>query len=85
MAACSVVFPASNLCMHRRLYKSRRGTYRPPRAGLSNESQSPSSVIKQVYSSINDRNLKRLSSFIADDCFFEDTTFSKPFEGKKIA
>ncbi|KAK1272516.1 hypothetical protein QJS04_geneDACA017339 [Acorus gramineus] len=51
--------------------------------GLVSVAGSPSSVIKQLYSSINDRNLKRLSSFIADDCFFEDTTFSKPFKGKK--
>ncbi|XP_075505914.1 uncharacterized protein LOC142542899 [Primulina tabacum] len=44
---------------------------------------SPANTIMQFYSAINEKKLKKLDKLMAEDCFFEDFSFSKPFHGKK--
>ncbi|KAF6162190.1 hypothetical protein GIB67_008319 [Kingdonia uniflora] len=44
---------------------------------------SPSDSIIQFYNCINRKNPKKLEKFISQDCYFEDYSFLKPFEGKK--
>ncbi|KAL3833463.1 hypothetical protein ACJIZ3_008199 [Penstemon smallii] len=44
---------------------------------------SPTHTIMQFYYAINEKNLKQLGTLIAEDCFFEDYSFPKPFQGKK--
>lgn len=47
-------------------------------------SPSPSTTIMQFYTSINEKNLKQLEELLSDDCFFEDYSFPKPFDGKQV-
>nr|XP_019705797.1 uncharacterized protein LOC105043310 [Elaeis guineensis] len=52
---------------------------------LKNSTQSPlSDAILEFYSSINDKDLNKLEQLISDDCVFEDLTYFKPLERKKI-
>ncbi|KAJ6946215.1 hypothetical protein NC651_001083 [Populus alba x Populus x berolinensis] len=44
---------------------------------------SPSQMIKQFYTCINEKKLKELDGYISDDCFFEDSSFLQPMQGKK--
>lgn len=45
---------------------------------------SPSETIKRFYTCINKKDLNQLGKFISDDdCFFDDCSFYKPFQGKK--
>ncbi|KAG6788294.1 hypothetical protein POTOM_004356 [Populus tomentosa] len=44
---------------------------------------SPSHMIKQFYTCINEKKLKELDGYISDDCFFEDCSFLQPMQGKK--
>ncbi|KAF5938582.1 hypothetical protein HYC85_022841 [Camellia sinensis] len=44
---------------------------------------SSSYSIKQFYTSINEKNLNKLREFISNDCYFDDCSFIKPFQGKK--
>ncbi|KAF5938586.1 hypothetical protein HYC85_022845 [Camellia sinensis] len=44
---------------------------------------SSSDSIKQFYTSINEKNVNKLREFISDDCYFDDCSFIKPFQGKK--
>ncbi|XP_028098007.1 uncharacterized protein LOC114297738 [Camellia sinensis] len=44
---------------------------------------SSSDSIKQFYTSINEKNLNKLREFISDNCYFDDCSFIKPFQGKK--
>ncbi|KAL2544171.1 Nuclear transport factor 2 (NTF2) family protein [Forsythia ovata] len=46
---------------------------------------SPAHIIIQLYSAINEKNLKKLEKLIAKDCFFDDYSFPTPFQGKKEA
>ncbi|KAL8053906.1 hypothetical protein ABFX02_05G103400 [Erythranthe guttata] len=56
----------------------------PHRNYISNSSSpSPARTVTQFYSAINDKNLKKLDSLIAEDCLYEDYSFPKPFRGKK--
>ncbi|GFQ05823.1 hypothetical protein PHJA_002726400 [Phtheirospermum japonicum] len=56
----------------------------PPRDFNTNTSPlSPAQTIVLFYSAINEKNLKQLNEMIADNCFFEDYSFPKPFRGKK--
>lgn len=41
-----------------------------------------SDVIHEFYSSLNDKNSKRLDSLIAPDCIVEDTAYYKPLDVK---
>ncbi|XP_043692421.1 uncharacterized protein LOC122642878 [Telopea speciosissima] len=43
----------------------------------------PSETIRQFYSCINNKDQKELSELISNDCFFEDHSFIKAFEGKE--
>ncbi|XP_024986987.1 uncharacterized protein LOC112522143 [Cynara cardunculus var. scolymus] len=43
----------------------------------------PSDTIKQFYECMNEKNIKLLEDYISNDCFFEDYSFPKPFNGKK--
>ncbi|KAL0297597.1 UNVERIFIED_CONTAM: hypothetical protein Sradi_6811800 [Sesamum radiatum] len=55
-----------------------------PNDSITNESSlSPAETIMQFYSAINEKNLKQLDKLITEDCFFEDLSFPKPFQGKK--
>jgi len=45
---------------------------------------SPSHMIKQFYTCINEKKLKELDGYISDDCFFEDCSFLQPMQGKKV-
>ncbi|XP_076905054.1 uncharacterized protein LOC143560693 [Bidens hawaiensis] len=51
-------------------------------SGVTSE-LTPSDTIKEFYKCMNEKNVKRLESYLADDCFFEDYSFPKPFKGKK--
>lgn len=44
----------------------------------------PSDTIKQFYECINEKNLNKLAKFISSDCFFEELSFFKPFQGRKV-
>ncbi|KAL6578835.1 hypothetical protein OROMI_009051 [Orobanche minor] len=44
---------------------------------------SPAQTVMSFYSAINEKNLKQVDEIIAEDCFFEDYSFPKPFRGKK--
>ncbi|KAI7994933.1 hypothetical protein LOK49_LG11G02736 [Camellia lanceoleosa] len=44
---------------------------------------SSSDSIKQFYTSINEKNLNKLCEFISDDCYFDNCSFIKPFQGEK--
>ncbi|MCL7030924.1 hypothetical protein MKW94_016224 [Papaver nudicaule] len=44
---------------------------------------SPSDTIQQFYKCINTGDWRNLPGFLAQDCVFEDYTFSVPFEGEK--
>ncbi|KAK6129977.1 hypothetical protein DH2020_036259 [Rehmannia glutinosa] len=56
----------------------------PPRNFNTNTSPlSPAQTIVLFYSAINEKNLKQLDKMIAEDCFFDDYSFPKPFQGKK--
>ncbi|XP_073135498.1 uncharacterized protein [Henckelia pumila] len=44
---------------------------------------SPANTIMKFYTAINEKKLKKLDKLMAEDCFFEDFSFSKPFHGKK--
>ena len=46
---------------------------------------SPSSMIKQFYTCINDRKLKELDGYISEDCHFEDCSFLQPMQGKRVS
>lgn len=46
---------------------------------------SPAQTIMLFYSAINEKNIKQLDKLIADDCLFDDYSFSKPFQGKKVS
>ncbi|KAK2984569.1 hypothetical protein RJ640_018947 [Escallonia rubra] len=45
---------------------------------------SSSDTVKNLYLYINDKNLKQLGNLISTNCIFEDSSFSKPFQGKKV-
>lgn len=51
---------------------------------ISIDSPLPSKAIMQFYTSINDKNLKQLEKLLSDDCFFDDYSFPKPFQGKQV-
>lgn len=58
-------------------------------ASLSNaESKfSPNSLsekVEQFYAGINEKNLKQLDECISNDAQFDDYSFTKPFNGKKV-
>lgn len=52
---------------------------------ISISSPSPSKAISQFYTSINEKDLKQLGKLLADDSFFDDYSFPKPFEGKQVS
>lgn len=43
-----------------------------------------SDVIQEFYSSLNDKDSKRLQKFIAPDCVMEDTAYYKPLDAKVL-
>ncbi|KAJ4955842.1 hypothetical protein NE237_012625 [Protea cynaroides] len=43
----------------------------------------PSETIQQFYICINNKGRKELRELISNDCFFEDSSYSKAFEGKE--
>ncbi|KAL1556860.1 hypothetical protein AAHA92_12424 [Salvia divinorum] len=57
----------------------------PPSSPTSSDtsSLSPARTIMEFYSSINQKNLTKLDSLIAEDCCFRDYFFPKPFQGRK--
>lgn len=61
--------------------------YVAPRSSLNfdTSSFSPAETIMQFYSYINEKNLTQLEKLIAEDCYFEDYSFPKPFQGKKVS
>ncbi|KAK7860759.1 hypothetical protein CFP56_033176 [Quercus suber] len=46
-------------------------------------SSSPSETINKFYTSINSKDLDDLREIISEDCYFEECSFPRPFEGKK--
>ncbi|KAM4074840.1 hypothetical protein ACB094_10G124400 [Castanea mollissima] len=46
-------------------------------------SSSPSETISKFYTSINSKGLDDLREIISEDCYFEECSFLRPFEGKK--
>ncbi|CAH9124797.1 unnamed protein product [Cuscuta epithymum] len=53
--------------------------------GSSGGSDSSLQIIKELYSSINKKDLKSLGALLSQDCFVDDFSFPQPFEGKKEA
>ncbi|XP_057478828.1 uncharacterized protein LOC130766157 [Actinidia eriantha] len=43
----------------------------------------PSDIIKQCYACINKKDLNQLRGLICDDCFIDDCSFFKPFQGEQ--
>ncbi|GER31299.1 nuclear transport factor 2 family protein [Striga asiatica] len=70
-------------------YTKRRAIRRKPQklfAKCFNDGPSPLSPAQTIvlfYSAINEKNMKQLDAIIAEDCFFDDFSFPKPFQGKK--
>lgn len=44
----------------------------------------PSETIEQFYECINNKNVTKLGRYLANDCVYEDFSFPKPFQGKKV-
>ncbi|KAJ4712023.1 Nuclear transport factor 2 (NTF2) family protein [Melia azedarach] len=44
---------------------------------------SASDTIREFYACINKKNLNQLNTYFSDDCWFEDCSFPKPFQGRK--
>lgn len=53
-------------------------------SSTSSSNFSPSDTVEQFYECINKNNLKKLGKFISNDCYFEDFSFPKPFQGRKV-
>lgn len=51
---------------------------------FSISSPSPTHVIRQFYFNINQKNLSQLDRLLSVECFFEDYSFPKPFQGKQV-
>ncbi|XP_004246109.1 uncharacterized protein [Solanum lycopersicum] len=56
-----------------------------PENGTSMNACSPSDTIKKFYSSINSKDMNQLALLIDKDCFFDDFSYTKPFQGRKEA
>ncbi|MCD7472716.1 hypothetical protein HAX54_014045 [Datura stramonium] len=56
-----------------------------PQNGTSMSTFSPSDTIKKFYSSINNKDMYQLALLIAEDCFFDDFSYTQPFRGRKEA
>ncbi|RDX73576.1 hypothetical protein CR513_46802, partial [Mucuna pruriens] len=46
-------------------------------------SLSPKETVDQYYKCINEKDLRQLDQCIAEDAYFDDYAFTKPFQGKK--
>lgn len=53
-------------------------------SSMNNSNFTPSDSIEQFYECINNKNVKQLSTYLANDCVYEDFSFPKPFQGKKV-
>ncbi|VFQ68030.1 unnamed protein product [Cuscuta campestris] len=42
-------------------------------------------IVKELYSSINKKDMKSLETLLSKDCFIDDLSFPMPFQGKKEA
>ncbi|KAI4326912.1 hypothetical protein L6164_019431 [Bauhinia variegata] len=50
---------------------------------VPDSSLSPSDLVEQFYTCINDKKLRQLDECISKDAHFEDYSFTKPFQGKR--
>ncbi|WCJ26345.1 Nuclear transport factor 2 (NTF2) family protein [Euphorbia peplus] len=50
---------------------------------VSVDQLSAASVIKRLYTCVNEKNLKEIKGYISDDSCFEDCSFVSPIQGKK--
>lgn len=41
-------------------------------------------IVEQLYSSINNKNLDSIHVLMADKCFFEELSFPRPFQKRKV-
>jgi len=60
------------------------GLNNPDRRGATLPSSPLSDVVQEFYSSLNEKNSKRLDKLIAPDCVIEDTAYYKPLDVKVI-
>ncbi|KAL0542298.1 hypothetical protein IC582_022397 [Cucumis melo] len=51
----------------------------------SSSSNSPGEMIEMFYKCINEKNLKKMNTYISEDCLIEDSLFIEKFKGKKAA
>ncbi|XP_055821597.1 uncharacterized protein LOC129890090 isoform X2 [Solanum dulcamara] len=56
-----------------------------PENGTSMSALSPADTIKKFYSSINNKDMNQLAQLIAEDCFYDDFSYTQPFQGRKEA
>ncbi|XP_074345845.1 uncharacterized protein LOC141684666 [Apium graveolens] len=53
------------------------------KSSTNNSNFTPSDTIEQFFECINNKNVKQLGTYLANDCLYEDFSFPKPFQGKK--
>lgn len=53
-------------------------------SSTNNSNFTPSDTIEQFYECINNKNVTQLGKYLANDCVYEDFSFPKPFQGKKV-
>lgn len=51
---------------------------------LSPSPFSASDMIGEFYKCINEKNSEELHAYISNNCYFEECSFPKPFEGKQV-
>ncbi|KAL3331401.1 hypothetical protein AABB24_034957 [Solanum stoloniferum] len=54
-----------------------------PENGMSMSEVSPSDTIKKFYSSINNKDMNQLALLLAENCFYDDFSYSQPFQGRE--
>ncbi|KAG0546516.1 hypothetical protein BDA96_01G001000 [Sorghum bicolor] len=58
------------------------GLHNADRRGATLPSSPLSDVVQEFYSSLNEKNSKRLDKLMAPDCIVEDTAYYKPLDAK---
>uniref|UniRef100_M1AWW1 SnoaL-like domain-containing protein n=1 Tax=Solanum tuberosum TaxID=4113 RepID=M1AWW1_SOLTU len=56
-----------------------------PESGTSMSAVSPSDTIKKFYSSINNKDMNQLALLLAENCFYDDFSYSQPFQRREEA
>lgn len=80
-------YPNIKIDTHKRPFKNHRFDLLKPSASDSKDiplnQLSATTMIKRLYTCVNDKNLKEIEGYISNDCCFEDCSFISPIQGKK--